>query len=253
MGKAGNREKMKNKIQSYTLLFQTAGDVPAPHSFHVLIGLEAMAENKLKVEFKQEFTEREEIPKEEIEAEGFSEDDDFSWEGELPFFWMERLSQLVARSEWKEAAHTQVLLKDPEGNDWLSPSNERTWIGFTEELIQACLEEGGKELPMEMTLGKLEKNNFYEKVRLEWRFARREIQAAFEGGTKANFGGLDWEESQQLLKDWIENEAMNTDLYQFPKSKGWYWLMNNEIWLPYRKGQRGRIWNWVDDKVAPIK
>ena len=242
---------LKN-MKSYSLLFQTAGDIPPPHAFHTFIKLEVKNSNVLFTEFKQEYIDRNEIPVDEIEAEGFTENDDFSWQGALPFFWMEEMERILEKSEWKEATNSQVLLLDPVGTDFLSPVSERQWISFTEELIQACLEEGGKELPMEMTLGQLEKSNFFEKVRLEWSFSRREVLAQAVGGSQAKFAFLEWEEGQSQLKDWIEMEASEKDLYQLPKSKGWYWLLNNEIWIPYSKEKSGKIWEWVDRQVSKV-
>jgi hypothetical protein len=240
---------MKTIGKKYSILFQTADDIPAPHAFLALVRLELTAGGKLKAEFTQEYIDRDEIPLEEIEAEGFSENDDFSWKGNLPKFWLENLLEIHQRSRWTEAANSQFLFMEPEATEWISPIDEKDWIRFTEELIQACLEEGGKELPMEMTLGSLEKNNFYEKIRLEWSFSHREVTAQKLTGEKVIFKQNDWEEGQFKLKSWIEEEASLKDLYQFPTSRGIYWLMNNEVWLPYTPNQKGRIWEWVDKEA----
>jgi hypothetical protein len=235
--------------QEYHFLFHTASDIPPPHCFHVDLVLRSDGQNKCQVAFRQEFTDREELPVEEIEAEGFTLDDNFEWKGELPWFWWENLQQKMHRSEWKEQGLSQVSLQTPGSDEWLAPTDSKKWVGFLEELIQACLELGGKEAPLEMALGKLEKNNFFEKVHLVWSFGSREIQAALQNGTRANFAHLDWEEGQKELRNWIEEEANEKDLYQLPKSKGWYWLVNGEIWIPYKKGRKGRIWDWVDGHI----
>ena len=235
---------MKHKNTDFTLLFHSASDVPPPHAFHALIRL-GKGEGSCSVEFSREYTDREEIPAEEIEAEGFGPDDDFHWKGGLPAFWLEEMQKMVESSEWKPAGNTQVLLAEPGTENWLSPLQEKKWIRFAEELIQACLEEGGKELPMEMAYGELLKNNFFEVLSLEWRFARREIHAAVKGGLQASFSGRDWDEAEDQLKIWMEEESIGKDLYQLPKFKGKYWLVNDEIWLPERKKLRGRVWEWV--------
>ena len=100
-----------------------------------------------------------------------------------------------------------------------------------------------------MTLGSLEKNNFYEKIRLEWSFSRREVIGEKLAGEKVVFKLTDWEEGQNQLKSWIEDEASGRDLYQLPTFRGIYWLMNNEVWLPYTPNQKGKIWEWVDSEV----
>jgi hypothetical protein len=95
----------------------------------------------------------------------------------------------------------------------------------------------------------VEKNNFYEKIRLEWSFSRREVIAEKLAGEKVVFKLTDWEEGQNQLKSWIEDEASGRDLYQLPPFRGIYWLMNNEVWLPYTPNQKGKIWEWVDSEV----
>jgi hypothetical protein len=240
---------MTTNGKKYSILFQTAGDIPAPHAFHALMRLELSSAGKLKTEFTQEYIDRDEIPLDEIEAEGFTENDDFSWKGSLPTFWLDNLLHIHQKTEWTEAINTQVLFMEPDSAEWISPVIEKDWIRFAEELIQACLEEGGKELPMEMTLGSLEKNNFYEKIRLEWSFSRREVTGEKLNGEKLTFQLNDWEEGQNQLKSWIEDEASRRDLYQFPTSRGIYWLMNNEVWLPHTSNQHGRIWEWVDKEA----
>jgi hypothetical protein len=240
---------MSKTEQDYTLLFHSAADIPPPHAFHALIrisGDKKMAE----IEFRREYTDREDLPADEIEAEGFGPDDDFSWKGNLPGFWLEETQKMVESSEWKSAGNTQLLLSEPGTENWLSPLQEKKWVRFAEELIQACLEEGGKELPMEMAFGELMKNNFFESLSLEWRFARREIHAAVKGGTQAAFSGRDWDDAEEQLKIWMEEESSGKDLYQLPKFKGKYWLVNGDIWLPERQKLRGRVWEWVYTHLA---
>jgi hypothetical protein len=235
---------MKSPAKELQLLYHTASEIPPPLAFRAMIRLTKVT-GPVSVEFNREYIGREEIPLQEIEAEGFSAEDDFQWSGSMPEFWYAELQKLAEESEWKEASETQVLFSADGGATWLSPLQEKKWATITEEIIQACLEEGGKELPMEMVYGELLKNNFYELVSLEWRFARKEIHIIAKGGNQAAFTGRDWEEAGEQLKAWMEEEASDKDLYQLPKFKGYYWLVNNEIWLPDQKIIRGRVWEWV--------
>ena len=99
---------MNKSNQEYSLLYHSAPDIPPPHSFHVMLRISATPEGEARVEFSREYTDREEIPPDEIEAEGFSEDDDFHWKGVLPVFWLEEMKILVETGEWKEASNTQL-------------------------------------------------------------------------------------------------------------------------------------------------
>lgn len=240
---------MNIPAKEYQLLFHTAPDIPPPLAFRAMIRLKKETD-LISVEFSREYTGREEMPLQEIEAEGFSAEDDFQWAGNLPEFWFSELQKLTEVSEWKEASDTQVLFSGDCGEVWLSPIQEKKWLVIAEEIIQACLEEGGKELPMEMVYGELLKNNFYEILSLEWRFARKEIHIIAKGGDQAAFTGRDWEDAGEQLKVWMEEEAREKDLYQLPKFKGYYWLVNNELWLPDQRIIRGRVWEWVQGHKA---
>ena len=240
-----SRPEMKSPAKELQLLYHTASDIPPPLAFRAMIRL-TKGSGPVAVEFNREYIGREEIPLQEIEAEGFSAEDDFQWSGSMPEFWYAELHKLAEESEWKEASETQVLFSVDGGETWLSPLQEKKWETITEEIIQACLEEGGKELPLEMVYGELLQNNFYEEIFLEWRYARKEINAMIKGGKQAIFSGKDWTEAVEQLRIWMEDEAKEKDLYQLPKFRGKYWLMNNEIWLPDRKKKYGRVWEWVD-------
>lgn len=239
---------MQHSEGTSLLLFHTSPDIPPPLAFRAMIRISS-SPGGAEVEFSRTYVGREEIPVSEIEAEGFTADDDFSWQGILPAFWHTETNKLIANSEWVPASETQVLFSAGDGEDWLSPLRENRWIVFCEELIQACLEESGRELPMEMVLGELLKNNFYEHLSLEWRFARKEIHAIVKGGKQTSFSGRDWDEAEEQLKKWMEEEATGKDLYLLPKFRGNYWLVNGELWLPERKKLHGRVWDWVLDQI----
>jgi hypothetical protein len=102
---------------------------------------------------------------------------------------------------------------------------------------------------MELVLGRLEKNNFFEQARVIWSFANRTVEAELLSNEKVGFSEEDWLSSQNEVKTWVEREATHQDLYQLPKSKGWFWLLNGEIWIPYQKNLKGRVWNWISERV----
>lgn len=139
---------MKVKISYQTLL------LPPPFAFGHTLDL-SLEKDELQVAYELEYLNRDTIGKEEIESEGYSEDDNFEWKGSLGKVW---------RDEF------EVLLKDIE----LEPnnSNENIWMHFkisengdeksglvkdvdfwdfkTQELIQAIYEKAQIELPLSM-------------------------------------------------------------------------------------------------------
>jgi hypothetical protein len=144
---------------SLQIYYQTAEDIPPPHSFQVSAKLSA-SDAGLKVEISREFTHREEIPLDEIEAEGFRENDSFSWIGTLPKIWSDEILFFENGIQKSNISNFQIQVSDDNGQNAFTPNQADRWIEFSEELLQACLEESGAELPMELVLGQLEKNNF---------------------------------------------------------------------------------------------
>lgn len=236
------------------LSFHTAPDIPPPQAFEALIRIGPATDGTCQVRFSRHYAGREEIPEAELEAEGFSPDDDFRWTGRLPEFW---------RQGWEDRLQTETLLPPDEGQvllcrgkeepaGWKAPGLTHQWIEFAEEIIQAVLEASGMESPLILSLGKLEKQDFYEKVRLEWHFALREVTGRVPMGKPVGFGAGSWEESRLQLQEWLEKEAEKQDLYAFPKSRGWYWLMNEDIWIPCGENPRGRVWDWARSRCAGL-
>jgi len=236
-------------MEKCTIYYQTSSDIPAPHCFSVKAAVMVSNKKELQISVEQIFTDRDEIPKEEIEAEGFSLDDDFIWEGTLPAIWLDHYQNLMKETEFKSGQGERITIENELNKALKSPIVEKDWVLYSEELIQACLEQSGREQAMELVLGRLEKNNFYEQARVVWLFPERMAIAEILKGAKMEFKGSEWTDAQKEIQFWIEKEASTEDLYQLPKRKGWFWLLNGEIWLPCDEKQKGKIWNWVLGKV----
>lgn len=233
-------------MQKIQISYRTSPELPPPHAFQAEIGLELLASD-LWVRFSRTFIERDLIDAAEIEAEGFTEQDDFEWSGKLPLIWKKQLESLRTKTRLiAEEPRQLYLVVDDGGKISGRPEPDGEWILFTEQIMQACLEAGGKELPMELVLGKLEKNQFFEKVVLVWSFEHMSLQGQSVDGQQKMFPIATWQQTQGALKQWIEAEAQTTDLYQIPAHRGWFWLLNGEIWLPFKKDDLpGEVWEWV--------
>lgn len=237
-------------LKKLTISYRTSPDLPAPHSYQAEIEL-VPTEVGLQAVFHRDYLERDLLEKQDIEAEGFSDDDDFGWSGDLPKIWKSELLDLVGRTELLAREPRQLhLMWEADEKFAGSPEPESDWIILTEQLIQACLEAGGKEYPMELVLGKLEKNNFFERGRLVWFFERKELIGQILDGKEKSFGQQEWTSSQQLLRKWIEREAQQKDLFQIPPHKGLFWLLNGEVWLPYGSELAMAPIHWVEDQLG---
>lgn len=237
-------------IESVSVHYQTPAGVVAPHSYMVDIEMD-FTTTALPIFMRIHYFGREDLPEGEIEAEGFTHDDDFEWRGELPFAWKNRLEINLTYVSLLEEAPDQlelVLRTDMNAKRGV-PKPLTEWVTLTEQLTQACLEAGGKEEPMELVIGKLEKNNFYEQGRLVWYFADQQLVAETNRGQKQVFGQEVWEQSQAIIQHWLQEEAIENDLYQPPKAKGLYWLLNGSVWLNRTKEPRFQALAWLLEKV----
>ncbi|HRH34740.1 MAG TPA: hypothetical protein PKY12_06755 [Catalimonadaceae bacterium] len=237
-------------LQKLVISYRTSPDLPAPHSYQAELEL-VPDDMGLLVVFHRDYLERDMLEKQDIVAEGFTDDDDFVWTGRLSEIWKREVLELVGRSQLLAREPRQLhLMWEAEEKLAGSPEPESEWLLLTEQLIQACLEAGGKELPMELVLGKLEKNNFFEKGRLVWFFERKELIGQILEGAEKIFGQEEWTSSQQQLRKWIEKEAQQNDLFQIPSHKGLFWLLNGEVWLPYGSQTNMAPLHWVEDQLG---
>ena len=237
-------------ISSLTIRFQTLPDVPAPHSYSVELVLRPGI-GRLPVSINQHYFGREDLPEGEVEAEGFTQDDNFSWQGTLPSVWNSTLKTELAQLQLLEGEPEQLelLLQKDSREERGIPAQFSEWLFLTEQLTQACLEAGEKEQPMELVLGKLEKNDFFEKGRIIWHFPEREMVVEVLNGQKQIFDDTDWLDSHVRMQTWLEAEALDKDLYQIPGTKGWYWLLNGSIWLNKTEYAHFPAQRWLMDKV----
>jgi hypothetical protein len=106
------------------LIYHTPDNLLPPASFEVMAEIEP-ANDGLQVRLNQTFNNREEIPKEEIEAEGFSESDDFFWEGKLPKIWAKEWENIFPTKD-VEPTHSGHRIAFSLGGEkeLMSPKNE---------------------------------------------------------------------------------------------------------------------------------
>jgi hypothetical protein len=176
-----------------------SGLVPPPYS-HIF---------KLKISFGKLFmdttldlvyTDREEISEEEILDEGFTLDDDFHFQGEIPKVWEKPLKELYARSKWSnnkldDEGGVSILAKDRHGQiSRTIPLNQQDWQYFAQDYIQAIYEISKKEAPLTIQYV-IRENSREDFISLTVKFSIRKIEVKVKGKEKE----ADWDETKQLL------------------------------------------------------
>lgn len=141
---------MKVKISYQTLL------LPPPFAFGHTLDMD-FQNDELKVAYELEYLNRDTIDQEEIESEGYSMDDNFTWEGTLGEIWCDELLPMLENIDLEPNNSNENIwmhFKINEGGEEKSGlvKDVELWDFKTQELIQAIYEKAKIELPLNMKL-----------------------------------------------------------------------------------------------------
>jgi len=187
------------KVSYQTLL------LPPPFAFAYTMELK-FKNDQIDIQYDLEFLNRDEISMEEIEAEGYSENDDFSWKGSLGKVWYDDLYNDIDQIELEdETEEINVYLHMDISNDGHQDEGlvvlAEDWDYRLQELIQAIYEKAEIEAPLQLTCLNIEKG---QKEKFE-------LKGTFEHKTATiNGKPIDWEEMHELVAD-IYNIEMEVE------------------------------------------
>jgi len=171
-------------------------EVPAPYAFS--IKAELTPGQAISVKFNLTYTDREELDEDEIADEGFTGNDDISWEGTLPQVWGTSLEEVISKSSWtaKVSKRTLCVVKVRIGDSAEQmPSQPDIWEYWLQELQQACMEAAKIERSLEMDWVKGNR-----KISLKASFVSRQafVELRTEDGDKTKT--IQWASLRKLLK-----------------------------------------------------
>lgn len=207
-------------MNSLSIYYTTSFNVPAPYSYEV--SFEFSADGNLK--FDMNYTNRDELTEDEILNEGFTENDDFSWNGKLNTVWEAEIESLLAKTEARNSTRDQEILLKRAG-DKFAPRNYKEWNLLIQDLIQAVFETAGKEKEWQMDL-QIIKNGKKDLQKMTVYFAKREIDFAFGSNIK-----MDWQRAKKFMEliylgDFDETKSTN----QIPEKEGSYLCFDQINW-----------------------
>ncbi|AQG79124.1 hypothetical protein [Spirosoma montaniterrae] len=169
---------------SLQIRFQTARSLPAPYAYFYTLAAKP-ANTAVQIDFSITYPDRDDIDDDELLAEGFTRDDDFSWSGQLPNAWLQTLTELISKTQLR-AVDEDALDEDDEFWDVMleqngqqrqtgRPTDTDGWQYSLQELIQAIYEKMGRERPFELTfLSQNGPNDSFER-RVTASFADRSV------------------------------------------------------------------------------
>lgn len=226
-----------------------SGVIPPPYShvFKLKIGF---GKNFLDTQLDMEYTDREDLSEEEILNEGFSLEDDYHFQGEVPKVWEKPLKELYAKSKWsnnrldQEEGGIYILAKDVHGKvSRTTPLNQQEWQFFTQDYIQAIYELSKREAPLQVNYLIVDQAGSKE-ISLTVRFSIRKVEVLVNGKMKE----IHWENAKELLgyvflPDYDYDRAKEKK----PSQNGDYIDCGDGYWHDMKKG----VFN-IDDSFDAI-
>lgn len=238
-----------------TLTCHTNPAVPPPysHSYHIVV-----EENPayLVISFKLRYTDRDELSEEEIQEEGFSPDDDFTWSGKLGKVWKQQLDALLKATRFHQnpsqgGDYAIEVRTEADGSGeskgFIAKKETYGWIYFIQELKQAILESESIEAPLTIEYLQIEGQN-QTGVVLNGSFADRTFTVRV--GNKP-VEQLDWDVLRKTISLIFNETEIDPEeaLPGRPSGEGYYLMLPGTGWLPFESGIRARY----DDDVSVLE
>lgn len=225
-------------------------DLPAPFSYTKKLKINPSASG-LHTEYALEYTDREDFSKEELEDEGFSGDDNESWNGILHMNWLDTLTHLTDVKRGEKASSANECIVHLDGVLFDTYGNENKWDYFIQEITQAIYETATWEDALTIRYCKKESNKApIQKLRIT--FSDR---SAMLNPDDKSAKSIEWNQIQQLLKlyylqEFKEGEHSNkipnqAGIYSDPSDGFWYEIKNSSANL--NKGQREKLVHVLDE------
>ncbi len=217
--------------------FQTAANIPAPYAYFYTIEL-GWTGVEMDAKLVLDYLDRDQLDEESILDEGFTMDDDYSWQGKLPQEWnTELISRLNTEklSEQNDISENEnfieVEFQDGSGKtERQYPVDGEEWDYFQHEFLQAIYEISEKELPFQMTYLEIDHGNKLNlMVRAEFATRLLSIQVN-EDEPKA----MPWELTREVMEtvfraDFLAEYALD----RLPKTDGKYVNTGDDLWYKF--------------------
>jgi len=235
------------------------GAVPPPYCFEYSLEI-APREDKLEVTFNLTYLDREELELEEILEEGFTENDDYSWTGELALPWKKVLLSKLDTKSISSISNIQTseqlqLVLHKNNEEKVFELNASDWNIFLNEFIQAIYETAGKELPLHLCIAHVQ-NGSASYYHLDFLFSLRKLILRIEEkNSPIKHKKGDWDAGGNLMKLLfnLDYEAVGS-WDKIPRTDGWYIDLGEEIWLDLEAAAGEETNNdWLEIIVEQLK
>ncbi|MGF7213909.1 hypothetical protein GGR92_000049 [Spirosoma lacussanchae] len=198
---------------SIQIRYQTARSLPAPYAYFYTLTLTPLV-GEIGVDLAITYPDRDDIDEDELIAEGYTRDDDFSWTGRLPQTWRQTLISLAEKTKLQRVDEEQLgedddfwdIKLEPTGGpvrqgrpDQRSNSSPDDWQYLVQELIQAAYESIGRERPFELTYLRINGRQEGMELRMTASFVARNVQILTLQDRRERTRTLPWSTLQRVM------------------------------------------------------
>jgi hypothetical protein len=234
----------KNKPLHLTFSYDTGADVPPPHYHQYKLELKE-SNNGLFASYQVAYLHREDLTEEEIIEEGFTLDDDWSAEEELPQIWLQALKDQLTDFPIDQpfvngkASSVNLQVTDLGGNSNYTGevSTLDEWVYFLQELVQAILETGNQEMPFVLNYIEVENKHIHKEIELEASFEHRKITVSSRKADKVKRSkAVEWERLPEIMQQvYLPEYDYDKAIAELPKRSGTYLSTGEGLWFEWGK------------------
>ena len=233
---------------SFEIKYETAADVPPPYCHYYHIRGRATAAG-LETDFSWTYHNRDDMTQEELEDEGFTNHDDFQWNGIIDVAWLPPLETLLSGTRptgdpSPDDPFLELDFQQPSGEGFQGqPDILSEWEFFLQEFIQGIYETSGTEAPLRIRYRKITAETVLS-CSVTLHFANRLVSVQTRKGERDPHDSTeDWDSMKTALQhiyslDYQPEKAEAQEPGQQPGQKGVYLETGENVW--YRLGTAAR-------------
>jgi hypothetical protein len=214
-------------------------NTPPPFLYELTVNF-TIDQEKVDICYEKHYVDRAQCTIEELEEEGFTDNDDSSIEASLNSAWIPYFEHLVQKQSWVSKLEEQTLYSNnvvrlsSTGHEDLY--QEIDGIEYElEELLQALVETLDIEAPLSIFMRRNESGSLLD-TELYWSFKNR----AFEARHKQNTQSYTWEEGRELLSLFYGTDLSEQQVFKKNIPEGctcinpgdglWYKTPQHSLW-----------------------
>ncbi|GAB4016590.1 hypothetical protein GCM10028773_10190 [Spirosoma koreense] len=214
--------------------------MPAPYAYFYTLTIQPVGQKALQVDLAITYPDRDDIDDDELIAEGYTRDDNFSWAGQLPKPWVESLSKLLTKTRFQPLDEDaldedddfwDMTLETENGSRQGAPANPDDWQYLIQELMQAAYESVGRERPFELTYLHLNGQQGDQELRLTASFVERTVTVRNFHDRREHTQTLPWTDLQKVMSNVYEHD-FDPEAAQLkrPRRDGHWLNLGGEEW-----------------------